>query len=219
MTGYLLRRSGQMLVTLFLIVTVVFFLINSQPGGYSGFYFLDPRIPPEAKSYLQAAFGLDRSLWVQYGLHLKNIFSGELGVSFQHYPRSVLDVIGERLPRTALLFLTSTVLSFYAGFLLGKIIAWRRGGVLDNVATLSGTALFTVFIPWFGLMMIWLFAFKLDWFPVGKFLDPQVWQGAQVSSNHVISLMLITAGSFSIFAFLLFRGLRRFGRKWTEWRP
>lgn len=217
MTGYLVRRSGQMVVTLFLIVTVAFFLINAQPGDYASFYVLDPSVPPEARSNMTVAFGLDRPLWEQYGIHLKNTVTGEFGVSFGHYPRSVLEVIGERLPRTALLFLTSTVLSFYTGFLLGRVIAWRRGSVLDNVATLSGTALFTIFIPWFGLMMIWLFAFKLDWLPVGKFLDPLVWQDAQISSNQVFNNMIITVASFSVFAFVLFRGLRRFGRKWTGW--
>ena len=74
---------------------------------------------------------MDESLGEQYLLHIRNSFTGNFGISFTHYPRSVMDVIKERLPRTAVLFLTATVVSFYLGFLLGKAMAWRRGGLLE----------------------------------------------------------------------------------------
>ena len=216
MTGYLLRRTGQMFITLFLIVTLAFFLIQAQPGDYSRFYTLDPDLPPEVRAQVKATFGLDKPIWEQYALHIKNTFTGNFGISFGHYPRSVKDVILERLPRTAVLFLSATVVSFYFGFLMGKAIAWRRGGLLEYSATISGATLFTVFTPWFGLMMIWLFAFKLDWFPVGKFLDPLIWRNAPVSADHVFNSLLITAGAFSVFIFLVFQTARRFGRKWRK---
>lgn len=202
MTGYLLRRTGQIVVTLFLIITLAFFLIQAQPGDFATFYTLNPDLPQEVKEKVREDFGLNKPLWEQYGLHLKNIVTGNFGVSFSHQPRPVLDVILERLPRTALLFFSATVVSFYLGFFLGKAIAWRRGGLLEYTATLSGTALFTVFTPWFALMMIWLFAFKLDWFPIGKFLDPLIWLDAPVTANHVFNNMLLTAVAFSSFFFV-----------------
>ena len=73
-----------------------------------------------------------------------------------------------------MLFVTASVFSFYLGFSLGKIIAWRRGGWTEYTSTLGGVVLYTVFTPWFALMMIWLFAFKAGWFPIGKFLDPSI---------------------------------------------
>ena len=217
MTGYLLRRTGQMLVTLFLIITLAFFLIQAQPGDYSTFYTLNPDLPPEVRSEMKSTFGLDKPVWHQYGLHLKNTFTGNFGISFGHYPRSVKDVIAERLPRTAALFLTATVASFYLGFLLGKAIAWRRGGLLEYSATISGATLFTVFTPWFGLMMIWLFAFKLDWFPVGKFLDPLIWRDASVTAGQVFNNLILTVGAFSAFAFLVSLALRRLASRWRRW--
>jgi peptide/nickel transport system permease protein len=213
MTGYLVRRVGQIAVTLFLIVTLAFFLVQAQPGDYASFYTLNPEIPPEVRDRVRAAFGLDKPLWEQYLIHIKNTFTGNFGVSFGHYPRSVIDVLLERAPRTAVLFLTATVISFYAGFLLGKAIAWRRGGVLEYGATISGAALFTVFTPWFALMMIWVFAFKLGWFPVGKFLDPLVWREAPVSANQVFNLMLLTVGAFTVLLFLALLMLRMLGRR------
>jgi len=203
MTAYLARRAGQILVTLFLFVTLSFFLIQAQPGDYAAFYAFNPDLAPEVKAQIEAAFGLDQPQWRQYLTHLKNYFTGNFGISFGHYPRSVMDVILERLPRTAVLFLTATVVSFYTGFMLGKAIAWRRGGALEYTATISGAALFTVFTPWLGLMMIWIFAFKLGWFPVGKFLDPLVWRNAPVDANQVFNSLLLTAGAFSLFIFVV----------------
>jgi peptide/nickel transport system permease protein len=217
MTGYLVRRVGQIAVTLFLIVTLAFFLVQAQPGDYASFYTLNPDIPPEVREQVRASFGLDKPVWEQYLVHIKNTFTGNFGISFGHYPRSVIEVLLERVPRTAVLFLTATIVSFYTGFFLGKAIAWRRGGVLEYGATISGAALFTVFTPWFALMMIWLFAFKLGWLPVGKFLDPLVWREAPVGANQVFNLMLLTAGAFTIFLFLALLMLRMWGRRRLTW--
>ena len=219
MTGYLVRRAGQMVLTLFLIITFAFFLVQAQPGDYATFYALHPDMPPEVREQLRASFGLDRPLWQQYLIHLKNTVTGNFGVSFGHFPRPVMEVLVERVPRTAVLFLTATVLSFYIGFLLGKAIAWRRGGLLEYTATISGATLFTVFTPAFALMMIWIFAFRLGWLPVGKFLDPLVWRHAEVSANYVFSQMLLTAFLITVFAFLALYLLRKTGRiglvKWA----
>ena len=105
--------------------------MQAQPGDYATFYALNPDLPPDVREELRAAFGLDKPLWEQYLIHLKNTVTGNFGVSFGHFPRPVIDVLVERVPRTAVLFLSATVLSFYIGFFLGKAIAWRRGGLLE----------------------------------------------------------------------------------------
>ncbi len=212
MTNYLARRAGQMVLTLFLIITLTFFLVQAQPGDYATFYSLNPDIPAEVREQIKASFGLDKPLWQQYLVHMKNAVTGNFGVSFGHYPRPVMEVLAERLPRTVVLFLSATAVSFYVGFFLGKAIAWRRGGVLEYAATISGATLFTAFTPAFALMMIWIFAFKLGWLPIGKFLDPLIWRGADVSANHIFSYMLLTAGAFIVFAFLALLATRKMGR-------
>ena len=218
MAGYLARRLLQILVTLFLFITASFFLVQAQPGDYSSFFALNPELPPEVQKQVRANFGLDKSLGEQYLIHLKNVVTGNFGVSFSHYPRSVLEVILERMPRTVALFLTATVVSFYSGFFLGKLLAWRRGGVLEYAATISGVGLFTVFTPWFGLMMIWLFAFKLDWLPLGKFLDPLVWRDAPVAANQVFGGMLITGAAYSVFLFTVLLAAPRLGLRLRGWQ-
>ena len=213
MTGYVCRRVGQMALTLFLIITLTFFLVEAQPGDYASFYVLNPDLPPDVKEKIRAAFGLDKPLWQQYVIHLKNTFTGNFGVSFGHFPRPVLDVLGERLPRTLMLFLTATTISFYIGFFLGKAIAWRRGGLFEYATTISGATLFTAFTPAFALMMIWVFAFKLDWFPVGKFLDPLVWRGTDVSANYVFGYMLLSGAAFFAFSLVVMLLLKRIGKR------
>ena len=208
MTGYLVRRAWQMALTLFLILTVTFALVQAQPGDYASFYALNPDLPPDVREQIESTFGLDKPLWQQYLIHMKNTLTGDFGVSFGHFPRPVIEVLMERLPRTLVLFVTATGASFYIGFLLGKAIAWRRGGFLEYAATISGTTLFTVFTPAFALMMIWVFAFRLGWFPVGKFLDPLVWRDTDVTANAVFGLMLITAAAFIAFAFWVMFALR-----------
>ena len=204
MARYLLKRSVQILVTLFVFLSIVFFVVNAQPGDVTNFYALNPDVPPETRERLQELFGVNEPLWKQYLVHIKNTFTGNFGISFSHYPRSVADVIRERLPRTIVLFATATVVSFYLGFALGKIIAWRRGGWTEYAGTIGGVTLYTVFTPWFALMMIWLFSFKAGWFPIGKFLDPVLWRDAQVDANSIFFRMIVTASVASLAIFLLF---------------
>ena len=193
-----MKRSIQILVTLFVFLSLVFFVVNAQPGDVINFYALNPDVPPETRQQLQDLFGVNEPLWKQYLVHIKNTFTGNFGISFSHYPRSVADVIKERLPRTIVLFATATVISFYLGFALGKIIAWRRGEWTEYAGTIGGVTLYTVFTPWFALMMIWLFSFKAGWFPIGKFLDPVLWRDATVDANTVFLRMIVTATVASI---------------------
>ena len=204
MASYLLKRTLQILLTLFIFLSIVFFLVNAQPGDISNVYTLNPDLPPETRAKLQDLFGVDEPLWKQYLVHVKNTLTGNFGVSFSLYPRTVADVIGERLPRTLVLFLTVTVLSFYIGFALGKIVAWRRGGWVEYGSTIGGVTLYTVFTPWFALMMIWLFAFQAGWFPIGKFLDPVEWREAPTSANTVFNQMIVTVIVLSVIVFAIF---------------
>ncbi|MYC06223.1 MAG: ABC transporter permease [Chloroflexi bacterium] len=204
MAKYILKRLAQILLTLFVFLSIVFFIVNAQPGDVSNTYALNPDLPPETREELRELFGVNEPLWKQYLRHVSNTLTGNFGVSFSHYPRSVSDVIAERLPRTLVLFITASVISFYLGFGLGKIIAWRRGTWTEYASTISGVTLYTVFTPWFGLMMIWLFAFKAGWFPIGKFLDPVLWRDSPIDANTVFNRMIITAIVLSIVVFLAF---------------
>ncbi|MFQ5793485.1 MAG: ABC transporter permease [Candidatus Bipolaricaulia bacterium] len=216
MKRYVARRMVQIIATLLIYLTLLFFILQALPGDITSLYVLNPEVPPEAREALRQRLGLDRPLYLQYLSHVKNFFTGNFGVSFSHYPRPVIDVILERLPRTVFLFLTATLISFYLGFVLGKVIAWRRGERIDYAATIGGVSFYTVFTPLLALILIWMFAFKLGWFPINKFIDPLIWRNASVNSNTVFSYMILSAGVFAIVMIAVRLLTRRTGRLATR---
>jgi peptide/nickel transport system permease protein len=202
MRRFIIRRIFQNILTFFLFLTAVYFLMDAQPGDFGNIYASDPRLTPAERQALRAMMGLDQPVHVRYFIWLRNAAQGDLGISFSNYPRKVIDVIVERAPRTILLFLTATTLSYYIGFFTGKVLAWKRGGFLEYATTVGGVTLYTVFLPWFGLMMIWFFSFTLGIFPLGKFIDPVLWRRAPVDANFVFHRILLTVFIASV-AFLI----------------
>lgn len=221
MGRHILARLVQIVVTLFLFLTAVYFLLDAQPGDFGNIYLDNPKLTAEQRAQIRASLGLDKPPVERYLIWMRNFLKGDLGLSFSYHPRSVLDVLIEHAPRTLALFLSATVVSFYFGFLMGKVLAWKRGSLLEYSVTLGGVTLYTVFTPWFGLMMIWLFAVIFKLFPIGKFIDPVLWRKtpAGVDANSVFIQMLITVLIFSILAlawWLFSRRIRPFWRKQAQ---
>lgn len=193
MLKFMGRRLIQMAFLFFLFLTLVFFLLESQPGDITS-QFLDPTIPAQARQLIVERLGLDGSVWNRLGNYLKNFVTGNLGVSFSQYPRSVFDVIMERIPRTLFLFTFATLLAYFIGFTLGKRVAWKRGGFSEHAVTIGGVLLYTVFYPWFAILMILLFGSYLDIFPINGFLDPGFWRNAPFTGNEVFNQLLLSLG-------------------------
>lgn len=202
MLKVLASRLGQMIFVLWLLMTVVFFLVNVA-GDPTEHLALNPEIPPEARQLQIERLGLDQPLWQQYLIYLGNLLQGDFGVSFSLYPREVGDIIFERLPRTLGLYFVSTLLSFLAGFLIGKRVAWWRDTKREHGATIIAVFLFTVFPVWAALLMIWIFSFELGWFPSRGFLTPQIWRGAPFAANQVFITLLVTVTVLLIGALVL----------------
>ncbi len=209
MRRYVIRRLAQNLVTLFLFLTLVYLLLDAQPGDFGNIYASDPRLTPTQRQQLRANLGLDQPVMVRYGIWLGKVVRGDFGISYSNYPRKVLDIIAERAPRTVILFISINILAYYIGFLMGKILAWRRGTRFEYVSTIVGVGLYTVFVPWFALMMIWFFAYTLKLFPIGKFIDPIVWQSAPMDANVIFNRMLLTAFIASVILFFVAAYARR----------
>jgi len=192
MGNYILRRLFQIILTLVIFQTLLFLILDAQPGDITLQYLTDPRVTPEIRDQMRIALGLNKPPIERYLQWLRNFTTGNLGISFSHYPRPVLDIILERAPRTIVLFLTSTLVSFFVGFVLGKQLAWRRGGSFEYSMTMVGVVLYTIFTPWFALILIYLLGLRLGWLPVGKFLDPILWRDAPVDANYVFARLGFT---------------------------
>jgi len=170
---YIGRRLVQIVVIFFVILTVLFLLFRLAPGDPVS-RMVDPNLTPEDAALLIKEFGLDQPLWMQYLYYLKNFFTGHFGFSF-HYGQPVVQIIGDRLPNTILLFTTSIILSALVGIFLGKIAAWHKGKKTDTCMTLGALVTHTIFLPWLALIMIWVFAYKLGWFPITGMISVEIW--------------------------------------------
>jgi peptide/nickel transport system permease protein len=193
MSRYILKRLGQIAITFVSFVVLVYALIESQPGSFAAAFNSNPKLTAAQREVLARNLGLDRPPVERFLIYLRNLARGDLGISFTFYPKPVSEVLLERAPRTLALFLTSAVLSFAFGFATGKVLAWRRGKAVEYVATVGGVVLYSVFVPWFALMMLWLFSYQLKLFPIGKFVSPELWRTAPVDANTVFIQMLAKA--------------------------
>lgn len=220
MGRYILRRSAQILVTLFIFQTLLFVILTAMPGDVTNRMLSNPDIPPEVVAETRRALGLDDPVLVQYGRWWLNFVRGDLGVSLSEYPKPVIEIIKERIPRTMTLFLTTSIVQFVLGFGLGRILAWQRGGLFEYGSTLVGVLLYTVFTPWFGLMMIFIFGARLRWLPLGKFLDPVLWSQAEIpglassasKGNYVFGRLLMTAFIIVVLWVVVLALTRKMGR-------
>ncbi|MBW2001173.1 MAG: ABC transporter permease [Deltaproteobacteria bacterium] len=174
---YIGRRLVQIFVIFFVILTVLFLLFRLAPGDPVS-RMVDPNLTPEDAALLIKEFGLDQPLWMQYLYYLKNFFTGHFGFSF-HYGQPVVQIIWDRLPNTILLFTTSIILSALVGIFLGKIASWHKGEKTDICMTLGALVTHTIFLPWLALIMIWVFAYKLGWFPITGMITVEIWLDPQ----------------------------------------
>ena len=82
--------------------------------------------------------------------------------------------------------------------------------------TLVGVVMYTIFTPWFGLMMIWIFGYRLKWLPVGKFLDPLLWRKAPVDANFVFGRLLLSALIYTVLVLVVFFATRKLSALWRR---
>ena len=115
---FILVRATQIVISFFIILTLLFILFRVAPGDPTSMV-IDPQMTPEDVEEMRAVFGLDKPLYQQYFICVKNFVQCEFGSSF-HYGKPVIDIIAEKLPNTILLFTTSIILSALAG------ISWER---------------------------------------------------------------------------------------------
>lgn len=171
---YLLRRAAFYLITAWAAITLNFFIPRMLPGDpvRSLINRFQGRISVEATESLYILFGLDtdRSLWQQYLDYWRNLFAGDLGLSFAYFPTPVSEVIAQTLPWTLILVGVSTVLSFALGTMLGIWVGWRRGTWADGLLPVTN---FFSAIPyfWIGLIAIAVFAVAWPIFPASGGYD------------------------------------------------
>jgi peptide/nickel transport system permease protein len=170
--SYFLRKIGFYAVALWAALTLNFAIPRLLPGNPVDILLakLQQRggtVSPETRKAYALLLGGDDSdpLWTQYWNYLVNLVHGDLGVSVSYYPAPVTDVISQSLPWTVVLVGLSTILAALLGVALGAFVGWKPGTWLDSLIPAT-TLLAAVPYFWLALLLTYLLARVLGWFPM-----------------------------------------------------
>ncbi|MDO5016514.1 MAG: ABC transporter permease [Eubacteriales bacterium] len=168
MLGYTLKRIMLAIITIFLVLLITFFTMHAVPGGP----FTKEKAPsPAVQAVLESRFNLDKPLWEQFLLYIGNFFQGDAGVSLKN-GREVGDIISEGVGTSLTLGLLGALVAIVIGVTLGIVAAVNRNRWPDRLVIFL-TTLF-VSVPSFVLatVLLYIFATKLNWFPIWTAAKP-----------------------------------------------
>ena len=162
MLNYLIKRIGNSIIVLWVVMTVTFLLMHAIPGGP---FTAEKSLPPAVKANIEARYKLNDPLLTQYKDYLANVIRGDLGPSFKYVGRSVNDIIAESFPVSLELGLESIFLALLVGVPAGVLAAYRRSRWPDRAVNLLTTL--GVAVPSFVLsaLLVELFAMRLGCLP------------------------------------------------------
>ncbi len=178
-----------MLLTLLIIASLTFFLMQTLPGSP----FNDEKLTDTQVELLNEKYGLDRHVAIQYILYMKNLLHGDLGVSFQFDGRPVTEIIGERIPASAFLGGQALLFGTVIGVFLGIISALKHNTFIDYGSMV--VAVLGVSVPSFvfaGLLQYW-FSVRLGLFPVA------FWDGYTYTILPTIALSVFVIATVARF--------------------
>lgn len=161
--NYLLKRVLLAILTIWIVITITFFVMHSVPGGP---FIGEKAISKEAQAALEAKYGLDKPLAEQYMTYLGDIVTRfDFGPSLKQRGRTVIDIIIDGMRTSARLGLIAASSAAVIGIVLGSVAALRRNKVVDKIIMVITTAF--VSMPSFimGSFLLLIFSVSLRWFP------------------------------------------------------
>ena len=166
MFKYIIKRVIAALLTLWALVTIVFFLVRLMPGEP----FTSPKLTPEVRANMESYYGFDKPLTEQYVQYMGNLLKGDFGYSMKYTNKTVNYIIGETFPYSADLGIRSLVLAISMGLVLGILSALNRGKTIDFVCVI--VAVIGTSIPDFimGAVLQYFFGIKWGLLPVAKYI-------------------------------------------------
>ena len=162
MTKYLLKRIAILLVTLWVVVTLSFFLMQVMPGSP----FNNPKLTNDMIAVMNKQYGLDKPVWQQYLQYLWNVLHGDLGTSYQSANQPVSMMISQRLAVSAQLGIQALVVGVLAGLFVGAVSARNKNNWIDNILSVLSTL--GISVPSFiiGLLLLDYLGFKWGVLPL-----------------------------------------------------
>jgi len=171
MAKYIIKRLLAGLISLWVLITITFFLMHSIPGG--PFSPAEERkIPPEVLAKIEASYGLDKPLYIQYVNYLNNLLHGDLGISFKDRDTLVNDLIERGFPVSARVGIVAVIISLCIGVPLGIISAIYKTKWIDRASMIFATI--GISIPGFVItvLMMFFFCVKFKIFPTFGLSSP-----------------------------------------------
>ena len=162
---YILTRIGLTLPMIFILATLVFFIMHILPGDPVR-SALGPKGTPEMINRIRQQLGLNDPLIVQYGRFLLNMITLRFGNSLVLGHRPIIDEMSERFPATLELVIPASILALLIGVLGGTFAASRRKRAIDYAWRIYSVFIYSLPIFWLGLMFQLLFGVRLKWLPI-----------------------------------------------------
>ncbi|MCG8433668.1 MAG: oligopeptide ABC transporter permease OppB [Gammaproteobacteria bacterium] len=181
MLGYVVKRLFGAIPTIFVLITLAFFLIRIAPGGP---FDSERNLPPQIEANLNAKYHLDEPLYLQYSRYLLDILSGDLGPSFQYQDYTVNELIASGFPISLRLGVLALILAIIVGVTIGAVAALKQNSLADH--SLMTFAMTGISIPNFVMapLLILIFAIYLRWLPAGG------WSGG-AAANLVLPVITL----------------------------
>lgn len=162
MVKYILKRLGMAIVTIWIVATLTFFLMNMVPGGP---FLSEKAVSPKALAALEEKYGLDKPLFEQYVTYMKGAVHGDFGDSLKQRGRTVMSIISSKFPVSAKIGGLSVLVAFCLGVPLGCFSALNRGKISDNIIIVIATC--GIAVPSFVVctLLMYTFGVRLGWLP------------------------------------------------------
>ncbi len=185
---YILTRIGLTLPMVFILATLVFFVMRVIPGDPVS-SALGPKGTPEMLARIRTQLGLNDPMPVQYGRFLVDMVTLHFGNSLVGGHRPIVDEMSERFPATLELVIPASILALLIGILGGTFAASRRKSAIDYSWRIYSVFIYSLPIFWFGLMLQLLFGVRLNWLPISGRIDPVI--GTTI--KHITNLYTVDA--------------------------
>jgi peptide/nickel transport system permease protein len=189
MGRYIARQLASIIPTILLSIVINFILLHAAPGDPARVLAGRDNPTEEQVAAIRAELGLDQPLPVQFWRYVTELAQGNMGQSLA-FRQPVFDLIMERMPATLLLTMTSAFIALAVGTLLGAIAAQKSGTSVDSALSFGNYALFAVPSFWLGLVLIVIFASRLEWLPTAGMrtvrADYTGWRDTLDVAQHLI---------------------------------
>lgn len=184
MVKYIGKRLLTSIVTVWAVVTIVFFLVRMMPGGP----FDGEKITPDMKAQLNEKYGLDKPVGEQYTIYMKNLLKGDFGKSMKYKGREVLTTIKKSFPNSAKVGMVSIGFSVVTGVLLGIVAALKADKWPDRVCMVLATLGITIPSFVMGTFLIYIFTVKLKLLPATGLGKP---------TNYIMPVIALSGSSMA----------------------